>query len=101
MTIAVTLSDHVLRLLFLFGYALLFAAVEIEMEGDRGWAEPLPTWFRFKPLYARAYGVFMRGKPLTGYHLVMFVLPLWSFHLGFVGGIPWSWAGESTALSAY
>ena len=43
----------------------------------------------------------MPGKPLTGYHLVMFALPLWSFHIGFVGGVPWSWAAEATTLSAY
>ena len=36
----------VLRVLFLFGYALLFALVEIEIEGPHGWAERLPTWFR-------------------------------------------------------
>ena len=101
MTIAVSLLDHLLRVFFLFGYALLFAAVEIEIEGEHGWAERLPTWFRVKPLYARAYGVFMRGKPLTGYHMVMFVLPLWSFHLGFIGGVPWTWATEATVLSAY
>ena len=101
MTIAISLSDHLVRVIFLFGYALLFAAVEIEIEGEHGWAERLPTWFRVKPFYARAYGVFMRGKPLTGYHLVMFVLPLWSFHIGFIGGVPWTWASETTALAAY
>lgn len=101
MDVAVSLGDHLSRILFLFGYALLFAAVEIEIEGPHGWAERLPTWFRVTPLYARFYGLFMRGKPLTGYHLVMFVLPLWSFHLGFVGGVPWSAAGEATTLSAY
>jgi hypothetical protein len=101
MTVAISWWDHALRIAFLFGYALLFAAVEIEIEGDHGWAERLPTWFRVTPLYARAYGLFMRGKPLTGYHLVMFVLPLWSFHIGFVSGIPGSWTREATALSAY
>ena len=33
-------------MLFLFGYALLFALAEIEIEGPHGWAERLPTWFR-------------------------------------------------------
>lgn len=101
MNAAVSLTDHVLRLLFLYAYALLFAAVEIEIEGAHGWAERLPTWFRVTPLYARVYGVFMRGKPLTGYHLVMFFLPLWSFHIGFVGGVPWSWPAEASTLAAY
>ncbi|MBC8133611.1 MAG: hypothetical protein H7X95_11570 [Deltaproteobacteria bacterium] len=101
MNVAVSVWDHVLRIAFLFAYALLFAAVEIEIEGPHGWAERLPTWFRVTPLYARVYGILMRGKPLTGYHLVMFVLPLWSFHIGFIGGVPWSWAAEATTLSAY
>lgn len=90
-----------LRVLFLFLYALLFAAVEIEIEGPHGWAERLPTWFRVTPPYARLYRVFMRGKPLTGYHAVMFVLPLWSFHFGFVSGLRWSWAAEAATLAAY
>jgi len=93
--------DLVLRVVFLFGYALLFAAVEIEIEGPYGWAERLPTWFRITTPTARFYGLFMRGKPLTGYHAVMFVLPLWSFHFGFVGGVAWSWAAEAATLSAY
>jgi hypothetical protein len=90
-----------LRVVFLFVYALLFAAVEIEIEGPHGWAERLPTWFRITPGYARAYAVFMRGKPLTGYHAVMFILPLWGFHVGFVSGVAWSWAAEATTLAAY
>jgi len=94
-------ADLVVRILFLYGYALLFALVEIEIEGPHGWAERLPTWFRVTTPAARIYGLFMRGKPLTGYHAVMFVLPLWSFHLGFAGGVPWSWAGEAATLSAY
>jgi len=90
-----------LRVLFLFGYALLFALVEIEIEGPHGWAERLPTWFRVTTRAARVYGLFMRGKPLTGYHAVMFLLPLWSFHLGFFAGVSWSWAAEAATLAAY
>jgi hypothetical protein len=94
-------AELVVRILFLYGYALLFALVEIEIEGPHGWAERLPTWFRVTTPAARIYGLFMRGKPLTGYHAVMFVLPLWSFHLGFAGGVPWTRAGEAATLSAY
>jgi hypothetical protein len=101
MTATPGVADLVARVLFLFGYALLFAAVEIEIEGPHGWAERLPTWFRITTPTARFYGLFMRGKPLTGYHAVMFVLPLWSFHIGFVGGVAWSWAAEAATLAAY
>ena len=93
--------DLIVRVLFLFGYALLFALAEIEIEGEHGWAERLPTWFRVSTPGARLFGLFLGGKPLTGYHLVMFLLPLWSFHIGFFGGVPWSWAAEAATLSAY
>jgi len=93
--------DLILRVLFLYGYALLFALAEIEIEGAHGWAERLPTWFRVTTPGARIYGRILPGKPLTGYHLVMFALPLWSFHIGFFGGVPWSWPAEATTLSAY
>jgi hypothetical protein len=96
-----SVTGVVLRILFLFGYALLFAAVEIEIEGPHGWAERLPTWFRVTTPWARLYGILMRGKPLTGYHAVMFLLPLWSFHFGFMAGIPWSWPSEAATLGAY
>jgi len=96
-----SLSELILRVLLLFGYALLFAAVEIEIEGTHGWAERLPTWFRVTPWYARLYGLLMRGKPLTGYHAAMFGLSFWSFHLGFASGIPWTWPAEAAALGAY
>jgi hypothetical protein len=93
--------ELIARVLFLFGYALLFALAEIEIEGEHGWAERLPTWFRVTTPGARLFGLLLSGKPLTGYHLVMFGLPLMSFHIGFVGGVPWSWAAEAATLSAY
>ena len=34
------------RTVFLWFWALCMALVEIEIEGPRGWALGLPTWFR-------------------------------------------------------
>lgn len=89
------------RVVFLYGYALLFAAVEVEIEGPHGWAERLPTWFRVRPWYARAFGALMGGKPLTGYHAVMLPLTLWSFHMGFASGVPWTAASEVATCAAF
>jgi hypothetical protein len=89
------------RALGLFTFALAFAAVEIEIEGADGWAERLPTWYRVTPLYARVFGWVMSGKPLTGYHAVMFFIPLLSFHLGFLFGLPWTGAREAEVIAAY
>ena len=87
--------------LLLFAYALLFALVEIEIEGKDGWAMNLPTWYRRKPRYARAYAFLLSGKPLTGYHAVMFFIPFVSFHIGLAFGQPWSWGLEARMLATY
>ena len=88
-------------ILLLFGYALLFALVEIEIEGKDGWAINLPTWYRRKPIYARIYAVLLSGKPLTGYHAVMFFIPFVSFHIGLAFGQTWSWGLEARLVASY
>jgi hypothetical protein len=87
--------------LLLFGYALLFALVEIEIEGKDGWAMNLPTWYRRKPLYARVYALLLSSKPLTGYHAVMFFIPFVSFHIGLAFGQPWSAGLEVRLIASY
>jgi hypothetical protein len=97
------LALHVVlpRTAFLFLFALLFALVEIEIEGADGWAVKLPTWYRRRPIYARLYGLLMSGKPLTGYHAVMFFIPLWALHAGLAFGQRWSPALELRILASY
>lgn len=90
-----------LRVLFLFAYALLFALVEIEIEGADGWAEKLPTWYRVRPWYARLMALVLSGKPATGYHLTMLPITIASFHLGLAFGLPWSFALEARILATY
>jgi hypothetical protein len=90
-----------ISILLLFAYALLFALVEIEIEGPDGWADKLPTWYRVTPWYARLFALLLSGKPLTGYHATMLPITVLSFHLGFAFGLPWSWATELRLLGAY
>jgi len=87
--------------LFWFLLAGVFAAVEIEVEGKHGWAEKTSTWFRTKGMFAKLYGLAMGGKPLTGYHLFMFFLPLLMFHSHFVMGVPWSREAELIVFAMY
>jgi hypothetical protein len=93
--------ELVSRTLFLFFLALLFAALEVEIEGKNGWAAGLPTWFRLRPPIARLYGRIMGGKPLTGYHAVMFVLPPVCFHFPYFAGAPWTPAAEALTIAEY
>jgi len=90
-----------LTALFWFFVAMVFAAVEIEVEGKHGWAEKTSTWFRTKGIAARLYGLVMGGKPLTGYHLFMFFLPILVFHSHFVMGVQWTLAKEFLVLAMY
>lgn len=59
-----------------FGFlALLIAVAEIEMEGKYGWAQKLPTWYKKQPKF------WLKGKPMTGYHVVMFPIFFLLFHI--------------------
>jgi hypothetical protein len=89
------------RAAIVFVYALLFAFVEIEIEGEHGWAERLPTWYRVTPRYARVFIWATSGKPLTGYHLLMIPLAFLSFHLGFAFGQPWSATQEVSVVALF
>lgn len=79
--------------LFLAGWAYLFARLEIEIEGPVGWALGAPTFQKRSPIYAAIMG----GKVLTGYHRIMFFLPLYLLLGCFALGEYWgvhiaSWA---------
>ncbi|OHA63440.1 MAG: hypothetical protein A3E07_03835 [Candidatus Wildermuthbacteria bacterium RIFCSPHIGHO2_12_FULL_45_9] len=87
--------------LFWFVVASVFAAIEIEIEGKHGWAEKTPTWFRTKGAIAKTYGFFMGGKPLTGYHLFMFILPILIMHAHFAMGASWSLSQELLVWAIY
>lgn len=75
---------------FWFVLALLFAAMEVENEGKYGWAEKAPTWYRTTGIAGKLYGLFMGGKPMTGYHIFTFFLSLLVFHIPFFAGKEWS-----------
>jgi hypothetical protein len=81
--------------------ATLIAGLEVEAEGKYGWAEKMPTWYRTTGPIARLYGLIMGGKPLTGYHSYMFVLPFVIFHAHFALGVTWTFPGELKAWAMY
>lgn len=89
------------RTLLLFAWAFGLAAIEIEIEGGRGWAENLPTWFRKRGPVGRLYGTAMGSRPLTGYHVYAFTIPMLLLHLPFVSGVHWTLARELIVLATY
>lgn len=85
-----------LALIALLG--LLFAKVEIQIEGGDGWAANLPTW-RIEKHWL--LDVFFGGRPLTGYHAWVLPFILLVFHLPFVLLWTWSWPLEARAIAAF
>jgi hypothetical protein len=85
----------------LFWYALAFslAALEIEIEGQHGWAEKLPTWYRTRGPAARVFALLTGGKPLTGYHLWLLVFLGLAFHMPYFAGAAWSASAECATLA--
>jgi hypothetical protein len=89
------------RTALLWFWAMGLAGIEIEIEGGYGWAERLPTWFRSRGLVRRTYGTLMGGRPLTGYHVYAFTIPMLVLHLPFVYGYDWTLSRELTIVGTY
>jgi hypothetical protein len=89
---------HAIFILSLGLAALLFALVEIQIEGPNGWAASLPTW-RIENRWTR---LFYSSKPLTGYHLYTQLFTLVVLHLPFgLGLVPPTWRAEARVLSFF
>lgn len=58
--------------------AFVFAKVEVNIEGEHGWAANLPTW-RIEDHVL--LDIFWGGRAITGYHVWMFLFMALAFHL--------------------
>jgi hypothetical protein len=77
--------------------AFVFAKVEVQIEGPHGWAARLPTWRIEKhPLLDLFWG----GRPLTGYHVWVFLFMALAFHAPLVLGLEFTPAREARILGA-
>lgn len=88
--------------IYLFVIATWLALLEVQIEGEHGWAAKLPCW-RPNPerLVARMYQKTMGGLPLTGYHAVMFSFVFILLHFPFFTSTSWTIAGEMKVCSVY
>jgi hypothetical protein len=91
----------VARIVLLWLWAFGLGCIEIEIEGGHGWAERLPTWYRKRGRVGRLYGLAMGHRPLTGYHVFAFAIPLVIVHLPFGFGLEWSVGAELAQLAVF
>lgn len=80
--------------------AFIMALLEIQIEGAYGWASQLPTW-RVN-LHIPAVGMWQgyRGKPLTGYHLYLWLFTFLLPHITFLF-VKWDLKKELKLISFY
>lgn len=86
--------------IYLFITALVLAYLEVQIEGQHGWASRLPTW-KSEGLAGQVYKKIMSGKDLTGYHLGVFAFVLLFLHYPFLAGREWSIGQELWVLSQF
>jgi hypothetical protein len=90
------MAQHVIFAAALLAAGSVFALLEIQIEGDRGWAAGLPTW-RIENTWTR---FLLGGRAVTGYHVYFHLLILILTHLPYaMGFIRFSWAAELRILS--
>lgn len=91
--------SHFFFFTYLIITSVIFALLEINIEGQHGWAGNLPTWFKkinlpkiFQKLHIR--------KPLTGYHLFLWIFIALLLHAVFLT-TSWSMTAELKIVSFY
>ena len=89
--------NTILLLFWILILAFCFAKVEINVEGDKGWAGGLPTW-RIEKHWL--LDVFWGGRPLTGYHVWVFSFIILLFHTAFFFGCGWSMKLEAKIIAS-
>lgn len=90
------MSAVIITNIYLFILACVLAILEIQIEGEHGWAKNLPTWRPKKETwFIKLYTKFMSGREVTGYHMTMFSFVVLILHLPYVFGLPfnlWDWS---------
>ncbi len=88
--------QHLIFFVFVIITSLMFSFLEIQSEGQNGWAEKFPTW-RFHNKWTN---LIMANRPLTGYHFYFFLFMISIAHLPYgLGLLPPSAMAETRILS--
>ncbi len=87
----------VVLVLWVILLASLYAQLEIQIEGDQGWAAGLPTW---RTPDNHVLNWFFGGRAVTGYHLFLFTFMAAVFHLPLAMGGRFTWWLEARILGS-
>lgn len=86
--------DTMMYFTFVFAAAIIWALLEIQIEGENGWAGKLPTWrFIINVKY------FWQNE-ITGYHVFLMIFIILLLHTPFLY-VPWSIFLEMQIVAFY
>ena len=96
------LQVFLFKTIYFWIIGFFLAILEIQIEGEFGWAEKLPTW-RAKPggKLDKIFKKVSSNKDLTGYHTALMVFLLLFAHWPFVWNWHWTVWQELELLSIY
>ena len=89
------------RIVLLWLWCFGLACIEIEIEGGYGWVQRLPTWWLSRGIVGRIYAIAMGHRPLTGYHVFAFTIPLLILHLTYTMGVEWTLGEELRTIATF
>lgn len=90
------MTQHLAFALAVLASALFFALLEIQIEGEDGWADGLPTW-RYEGRWAR---LLLGGRAVTGYHVYAHLFVIALAHAAYaLGPIPFTWSSEARVVA--
>jgi len=91
-----------IKVIYFWLIGFFLAIIEIQIEGEYGWAEKLPTW-RAKPgsKLDKIFKKLMTNKEMTGYHMALNIFLLLFLHWPFIWGSEWSIWAEFQILSIF
>jgi len=96
------MTHFLIKTIYFWLIGFFLAILEIQIEGEYGWAEKLPTW-RAKPgsRLDKIFKKLMTNKELTGYHTALTIFILLFAHWPFIWNWQWSIWQELELLSIY
>ena len=80
---------------YILVFGIFLALLEIEIEGEHGWAKHLPTWRKNR---TSSLGFF---RSITGYHTILFLMILFLNHIVYIGFFGWSGIIDEMMIIAF
>jgi len=94
--------DFIIKSSYFWLIGFVLAILEIQIEGEHGWAEKLPTWrAKTGSKLDKIYKKFMADRELTGYHTALMIFILLFSHWPFIWNMHWSIWQELELLSFF